>query len=765
MAKNPQNPSPPEGGALSRREAISGIGSVGAALALGQTSAGCRKGWRSPADEPTSIARNKPWVPGAEKYGTFEERWVSTSCGQCPAACGINVRLVEGRAVRIEGNPANPVNRGGIGPRGLAALQALYDADRIQTPLIRINGVLEPTTWEEGMALLTKQLARLRTNQTPHRLLVLSGQERGFMHELFGRFSRAFGTPNFGEGRPSETACLAQAAGACFGSDEPPAFMWAEARNVLTLEASLFEDSCQSVYLARIASEGRRGRSAQRGKRIHAGPSFDLSAHNADEWIRIEPGTSGALALGICNVLLGAHVNQAMAVWGGKTGIADFADFVTRFSPERVYSITGVEPETVVRLAEELWDSRPSMAVIDHRSVAFSNGLETATAALALNAILSAENPAGLNMRVVPEAPLAAWPEFEPDAIAQAGLATPRLDRAGTAEFPRARSIHETLPEAIAAAGEDRPEVALLYYANPAYARQQPERWAKTLADIPFVVSFSPYLDDTVAAVADLVLPDHTSFERWEDATPAPRADSVVVGVRRPVIEPLHDTRATGDVLIRVAQGVDESLAKAFPWPSFQKAIEPRLLGLRDADRGSIRAMDDRAFLDKLYQDAFWADSFEVPSTKHFSFVAGWSEPEWHGDPQEYPLKLLALRPLGYAVGSGANQPWLRNLRSRPDLPTWTFPVSVHPATAGPHIKNGHQITVTSPWGTVSAPAHLDDQMRQGYVAIFMGGGHTAFGRWADGFGVNVMRLLEPGPMPVSGANVYCSTRVKIHAG
>src|SRR5262249_53399855 len=134
---------------LSRREALRRFGLVGGGAAVATTLAAstpaCREPpWEKDGPDPTRRALDKPLVPGADRYATGGERWVNTSCAQCPAGCGVRVRVVEGRAVRIEGNPANPLNQGGIGPRGLAALQGLYDADRLPGPLVREGGQLRP---------------------------------------------------------------------------------------------------------------------------------------------------------------------------------------------------------------------------------------------------------------------------------------------------------------------------------------------------------------------------------------------------------------------------------------------------------------------------------------------------------------------------------------------------------------------------------------------------------------------------------------------
>ncbi|HTR54839.1 MAG TPA: molybdopterin-dependent oxidoreductase [Kofleriaceae bacterium] len=746
MSRNPTDRRPDP----TRRRALAGLGAAAAALVPA-----CRRVWSPPEQDPTSRSQIKPYVPGAEDFATYEERWFASSCAQCPAACGIRVRVVEGRAVRIEGNRDNPLNRGGIGVRGLSGLQALYDPDRVSGPLRRVNGALVPISWDDALGQLAAALRELRAH-APERLLVMSGQERGFTHELLARLCAAFGTPNFVDGTPGHSAPLARAMELTLGVRDIPAFGWASANAILSLEAGLLEDSCRSIYLTRIAAELRRER---RARLFHAGPTFDLAAYNADRWLRIEPGTAGALALGVCHVLLreGTYDRELVDRAGGLAG---FRDLVASLPPERVAAITGVDAAAVVELAHALWARRPVLVVVDERSLAFSNGVDTARAALALSALLGAvENGSG-GLRLPPSPPYAPWPAIASDDIARRGLAAPRLDGAGAVPYAGARAVLDTLPEAIAASP---PAIALLYHANPAYARAQPRRWRDALAHIPFVVSFSPYVDETVASVSHLVLPDPTYLERFEDAPPAPGLPRAVAGIRRPVVAPLHDTRPTGDVVLELARRLGDPVARALPWSTARDAFEERLLGLHAAARGTIVEASPRTFLDRLTEIGFWAEAEDGPArVVDVELPTSWSPPVWDGDPARYPLVLLAYRPLGYAEGSGANQPWLRSLRSRPGLADWTLAVTISPYDAPPGLETGDLVRVTSPSGSLVLPAHVDPRLQPGCVAIPTGGGHEAFGRWARGFGVNVMELLPARAAPDTGASLLCATRVRI---
>ncbi len=757
MSKSPPNRS------VSRRDAMRAMGVASAASAAAVV--GCKRGYHSPDEEPTSRALAKPYVPGAEAYGTYEERWFPSACGQCPAACGVRVRVVQGRAVRVEGDRNNPLNRGGIGPRGLSSLQGLYDADRITGPLRRHGDKLVPISWDEALEELAAELWKLRTRGRADGLLVWCGHERGLMRGLLARFARVFGTPNFVDGRAGRTGVLAQAMRVLSGVEEVPVFDWEHARMILSLEAGLLEDSCQSVYFTRVAAELRRGE-GRRARFVHAGPIFDLCAYNADEWLRVRPGTSGALALGLCNALMKRFPSETALpadLAANVGGPAGFMNLVARFTPKYVETVVGVSPKALHGLADELWHRRPSFVVVDERSLSYSNGFDTAMAAMALNAMLGAFwEPVG-GVRAAPVAPFRPWPPPKLDSDAKAGLARPRLDHAD--KFPHAGSVHETIPESLEALGDARPEIALLYHANPAFARQQPARWRRALEKIPLIVSFSPFRDETVESLADLVLPDHTFLERWDITTPAPALDRALIGLRLPTVAALHDTRSTGDVVVELARRIGGPIADAFKWESYRDAVEFRLKGICDVNRGNLTAKTPRELLAKMGKTGFWIDRrVEKPVPIKVSLSGQYTEPTWSGDADAYPLKLIVFRPHGYAEGSGANLPWLRYLRSRPDSKEWDFSARVHPSSA-PGVGRGEQVALESAHGTIRLPVTLDRRMPEQYIAVPMGWGHQALGRWARGYGANVLDLVDATPARETGGAVLSATRVRLIRG
>src|SRR5919201_3574592 len=94
-------------------------------------------------------------VPGVSTY-------YATTCRECAIGCGLIAETRDGRTIKLEGNPAHPINRGALCARGQAALQGLYNPDRFRGPLVRRNGALRPATWDEALTLFAQRLGEVR---------------------------------------------------------------------------------------------------------------------------------------------------------------------------------------------------------------------------------------------------------------------------------------------------------------------------------------------------------------------------------------------------------------------------------------------------------------------------------------------------------------------------------------------------------------------------------------------------------------------------
>jgi len=738
-----------------------------------------------------------------------EERRIATTCGQCPAGCGITVRVHEGHAVKIEGTREHPINGGGLGPKGQAGLQMLYHPDRIRTPLRREgprgSGRWRPISWTEAIGQLAAALGDLRTKGVPQGLVVVDGEPRGPMPQLWERFLNAYGSPNHVTHLSTRDGGIPLAMEFMQGIRELPAYDWSNTEYVLGFGASLFESSCQTIHMARATSALRRGHPGTRVKFVHISPRFSVTAAKADEWVPIAPATYGALALGIAHVLVRDNLHDVDFVrehtfgfegWRDAQGRAHrgFRELVlAEYTPQSVSRITAVPVDTIERLAREMSTHRPAIALADGSGTAATNSLGTAMAIHSLNALLgSIEARGGVLVR---RTALPSWTRVEGDDISRQGLAAERIDGRDTQACPLGQGSIQLVPDAILS---DRPypvRALILYRSNPIFSKPEGGKWVDALEKIPLVVSCSP-LPDESTLWADLVLPDHTYLERWEVVDPTPSSGKPIVGLRQPVVPPRYDTMATGDVVIRLARALGGSVAAAFPWSDYRQAMRQQLQGI---------APDTAALVARMEKDggwwgeqAFerWNDALATPSGK-FEFYSQtissrlaalfptpqaldahlarrgvttgaddiclphWEPAQFAGDEREYPFLLYPHRGINYADGGVRHLPWLRELPAA-GLSAWHETVELSPEDARElETHEGADVWIESPAGRRRFRVRVDPGLPGGVIGLPLGHGpwpptadaaHSAAGHG----------LLVALSDPLAGIFAHHGTRVRV---
>jgi molybdopterin-containing oxidoreductase family iron-sulfur binding subunit len=292
--------------------------------------------------------------------------------------------------------------------------------------------------------------------------------------------------------------------------------------------------------------------------------------------------------------------------------------------------------------------------------------------------------------------------------------------------------------------------VLLVHDSNPAYTLPQSSGFTAKLKKAGFKVSTSMYLDET-AALCDLLLPQHHALERWDDLRP--RAG--VYSLMQPVMEPVFNTLPAGDVLLRTAQKVGGPLAK-FSASSYQAHLQSRWQALA-AER---REMDFAAFWHGALQRGGLFVEPSAPAKASLAAGAGqlkYTRPTFEGNGEfvfsAYPHGLLY-------DGRGTNKPWLLENSDPVTKITWHSWVEVHPETARKlDVEDGEILRITSPHGTVEAPVFVYPGVRPDVVAMPLGFGHTEYGAYARGRGVNALDLLGA---PQGPFLPYLSTRVSV---
>ncbi|MDF1503486.1 molybdopterin-dependent oxidoreductase [Roseisolibacter sp. H3M3-2] len=273
--------------------------------------------------------------------------------------------------------------------------------------------------------------------------------------------------------------------------------------------------------------------------------------------------------------------------------------------------------------------------------------------------------------------------------------------------------------------------IAMVRGANPVHTTPTALGFKAAFAKVPFKVSFSSYPDETTE-LCDLILPDHHPLEAWGDAEAGPG----LLALQQATMEPVFDTRQTADVLIALARA-DQTTAARYPVRTYREWLMGRSGGEAAWTAALPRGITNGSAL-----------AASAPTRAAVQLRPAQAIPAPSGDQMTvvvYPSPVLG-------DGRGANKPWLQELPDPVSKVCWQSWVEIHPSTAKRMgIERGDHVTIETPAGKFTAPAYLYLGIRPDTVAVALGQGHTAYGRYAKGIGANAFVLLPSGEDAAGG--------------
>src|SRR6476646_3143260 len=735
-----------------------------------------------------------------KRWATPEEVMVPSICQQCPGGCGLMVRTLDGEVAGVAGNQYHPVNRGSVCPKAFGRLQLLYDPNRIKGPLSRAGhrGKFRSIGWDEALAMVVSRLSDLRAKNLSHTVAILGGQYRGYRDILWRRFAESYGTPNYIRVRCFSPEKPALAHHFMQGVTEPLGYDLADAQFVLSFGAGLLESWLGPVHNSRAFARLRRSSERPRGLFVQVDPRRSPTASKADRWISIVPGTDGILALGIANAMIREGLYDQDFVEQHTFGFEDWLDssgqqhlgfknlVLREYGLLTVSASTGVPVKSILEIARNLGTLKPAIVIGERGPVYGPDDLHTRMAIHSLNALVGNIGVAG-GLRIQGQLPLAPLPTIRQDAAAKQGTAQPRIDGAGEKQYLLVSDAPQRLAERIASGNPYPVNTLFLFATNPLANHPAKEALATALNKVPFIVSFSPFLDES-SAMADLILPDHTYLERWQDDQVTHLAGFTCFSIAPPAAAPLHQTRNSADVLLQVAQALGGPMTENFPWKKFEELLKLGAQGLYDSSRGYVVSAPAEEALRKVLErqgywvpefkdyDAFWngllqrgawwdptglpvgtkallktsSGKFEFYSTALKQLVDKAVKQEGETDSflstlsdksedllflpavtlhratqtESFSLRLNTYRLMSRPMGGGRDQPWLLEQPAVHLRASWESWVEIHPKTAADlGIKEDDWVWVESPKGHIKLHAKLYPGTRPDVVHIPLFGG------------------------------------------
>jgi anaerobic selenocysteine-containing dehydrogenase len=507
----------------------------------------------------------------------------------CPDACGVLITVEDGRAIKIQGDPAHPVTRGFLCAKVAKYLDRVYSPDRVLYPMRRVAPkgphagegstsasaaqAFQRITWDEALDEISSRFRKVASEFGSEAILPYSyGGTLGALNggSMDRRFFHRLGASQLARNICSAAgeAGLKSVIGIKMGT-EPEQF--AHSRYIIVWASNIHANN---VHLWPFISEARRNGA----KLIVIDPYRTRTATCADWYLPINPGTDGALALGMMHVIINEGLHDADYVARYTSGFDQLRAKVQEYPPERVEKWTGIAAADIVKLAREYATTRPAVIRLNY-GVQRSEGGGMATRAITmLPCITGSWKEVGGGLQLSTSGAFGLNKEaLERNDFMQLALGRP------------ARTVNMVeLGTALNTLNNPPVKALVVYNSNPAAVCPNHNEVIRGLrrADL-FTVVHEQFFTDTVD-YADIVLPATTFFEH-KDLQAA--YGHYYMQMSDPAIAPLGECRPNVDVFRALAErmGFSEECFKDSVDQMIDATLDSRNPRLQGIDRERLQ--------------------------------------------------------------------------------------------------------------------------------------------------------------------------------
>ena len=708
------------------------------------------------AGESAALSERLARIKGAEVVKSF--------CYTCPFQCPTEVYVRNGRVVYHKGNPDAPNNIGTRCAKGMASWYVTQDPDRLKYPMRRTNsksesGRFERISWDDAFSYIAEKLTAIKEKWGPEALVYLTHHDpnSGFMISLLGDL---YGTPNISIGHAMGCEGDRRLAALTLFGDIFPMHDFENSRYVMLWGMNMFGAN-QGLFESRgLANAKNRG-----CKLVVIDPAFTETAQKADEWIPIQPGTDGALALAMCRVIVDEDLFDRDFVNSHCNGFDGFRDHLrdNGFTPEWAAPITGVGADTIARLAREFATTKPAMSALFKGPGYYTNGTDAGRAIYLLDVLTGEVDKPG-NLKINDWAPLGP-PVVIPDEAKTTPEKPPLAHAAGyplapLTGYPVLPEVPNTrLPDAVL---DDNPypiRGIIAQATNPVMSDPNRARVQEMFRNLELGVAIELYMSET-ALECDIVLPETSFYEHAELRQGMWMGPQVILA--QPAVAPVGESKP----LYEIVKGI----AGKMGWGEHYTYE-------RWEDWGEAAMKDVPMSLDEIKQKGFWAgelrynrvpEGLPTPSGKIEIYAQSFADAGQNPYPvymdrsvmpdSDYPLQLTHSKLSAHCNILTQNNPYLMEICGE----NW---VEINRRDAVKYgVQDDTYVIVESPKDSIRIKAKVVEGLVPGCVSVRHGHGfgHWAMGATARGKGAHSNNLMETVTNPISGTNSYNECKVRV---
>ena len=683
----------------------------------------------------------------------------------CPDACGVLITVDDGRATKIQGDPAHSVTRGFLCAKVAKYLDRVYSPQRVLYPMRRRKGVakgsgardfadFERISWDDALTDIVTRYEQIIRQVGPEAILPYSyGGNLGALNG--GSMDRRF-FHRLGASQLDRTICSAAGeAGihSVYGrklGTEPEQF--SHSKLIIAWGANIHANN---VHLWPFIEEARRNGA----KLVVIDPYRTRTAKCADWYLPINPGTDVALALGMMHVIINENLYDADYVSRFTLGFDELRRRVQDYPVDKVSHWTGISVDDIRTLAREYAMVRPAAIRVNYGVQRGDNGGMAVRSICMLPCITGSWKEVGGGLQLSTSG---AFPLSE-DALKRKDLMHTALGRP-------ARVINMNELGKVLATLDDPPIKALLVYnSNPAAVAPNHNEVVRQLRrDDLFTVVHEQFLTDT-CDYADIVLPATTFFEQ-KDLMRA--YGHYYIQISNQAIEPLGEAKSNFDLFRELAlrfgfeedcfhespdEAIDAALDVGDPWldgidrARLEHDNHVRLKFGSNGNNAPFLPFANGCFFTRSGRAELYNEELILLGLDPVAAFTPSSESRHitNGD-KRFPLELLARKADNFLNSTFANLSGTRAMEN-PAL------LEIHPADAATrNIGEGQSVRVFNHRGEIHLHARLTDAVQPGVV-----GARLDWAKHGTG-GININALTSDRLTDMGGGATFYSVLVDV---
>jgi len=653
------------------------------------------------------------------------EKEVYTLCFMCSVRCPIKVVVKDGAVVSIRGNPHVPAMKGGVCPKGAAAVATLNDTQRVQAPMIRTgprgSGQWKKVTWDDALDYTAEKCRDIFAKYGGKSAVYC--ERANLISDISMSFQKAIGSPNH---FTHDTICKGSINTACRSTigytDGQINADWGNTKHAIFYGRNIFE-TIEVKSMNGMIDAMEKG-----AKLTYIDPRVTITAAKSTDYKMIRPGGDLAFNYALMHVIIKEQLYDAKYVDRWVEGFRKLSTFTDPYTPEWAETETGIPAGDIIKLAREISDAKPSVFFhYGYRGSHHPTEVYFRRSIMILNALMgSIEAKGGLFVKKGPK-----------DAGLKAGLRkysdqkfpemedTRRFDGCGQEKFPIADTAHgvgSMFPHAVLNEDPYPIKVLFAFRFDPLLSNPDYQQSLKALHKLDLIVASDINFGGTTA-LADIILPESFFLERSD---PLQMGSGLKPAINRRIacVKPRFDTKPMWWILKQLADRLD--VGEFFPYETIEDIWNYQLA---DMDI-KIEDFDAKGFVSLSDKPIFWdrenGIKFKTPSGK-IEFVSGLMEdnnipslpPYEKLDAQEGAFRLTCGRCAAHTNVMTQNNLFLNKLV--PENVLWIN--NKRAETLG--IKNNDVVEVESKVGKGQMKAFVTDMIHPEAVFMLHGFGHN----------------------------------------